>query len=218
MIRIESNIDETIAWFEKLEAEASQIPSLILAPERYRPLLTQTATAVLLGIAENDSERELVPQIVATITALMVTKSTLEYTMSAGFSGDATSSDEPAEISYDDVLKWVEEKKRKTSRDTYAGGRGRTAGEMQSNEVIAKRVFNIYRENPDLFSNPGEGSQDGLLSWVASNSEAGSSGLTSPTEARASELVGAVLDYWSDAMIFRVEADAINALEEALKG
>jgi hypothetical protein len=212
MLSIATNIAEIIAELESAAAALQKdlIPA-VMNPALYKPHLVTIAAAHCM---EAGLSNETTEAFVNTITGEGVLAG-MEFTATAE-NGDGNESDKRTLPEL--IRDWVDEQKIKTSdKDAYAGGRGRSPGEMQSNEVIAQRVEAIYLNNPDIFIGAGNHSKSGLGEFLSNAGPGGGegSGLTGLPEERLTELLAAILTAWQETMGARVQDAALAEIDKA---
>lgn len=231
MFNIVSNIEKVIADLSEAKAKIASAPSRLMRPEAYLPILRSSASTILNSLTL-DVEKDAIPAMLATVVGY-AEGSGMVFEMSAptgagsgmGIDPSKGLTDEQIDAMYPQIMEWVADYKDKTSeRDTYAGGRGRSPGEWQTNEAIAARIAAVLKNDPQPWLRSGATSHgvdnpDGLMAFMRDKHPevfGKDSGLTALSESRASELILAVLSFWHDQLGAVLNTALIAEVNKAL--
>jgi len=227
MFTIASNLGTVIEELEASKSEIAERLRALMEPSQWEEQLKEIARDVL-GILAPEGHDTFNPILIDSITYFALDSGFI-YEMSGTvgtFNPKDGLSNEQIDALAPGILKWVALYKDKSSMarkghpagDFYVGGRGREAGEMQSNETIANRLIAILKhedQTPWLEST----NSDGLLAFLKDNypGQLGAiSGLTSLGESRLSELILAVLDAWQEELGVAIQSALIAEVNKAL--
>lgn len=158
-----SNIQSVIG---KLEGFRRNIPHVLraqLTPSQWAGM-KDLAQAAMLAAARNEIETNAVPAILATMSA-EANSAGIEFSLKGLPFAQLGLPDFWKHAAYDDVVRWVEEFKRKDKRDVDEDG------EPLSDAVIAEHVLQAVRHDPEPWlrtDEPGHGAlnPEGLAAFV----------------------------------------------------
>jgi hypothetical protein len=190
----------------RLENARDRIPTRVqkaIAPEKFVRVFRELAEQAMLGVAVNDTEREAIPSILASVVGSKTDLGSRFDARSTPLQISTVNPNDPfqVEIPTQEVIDWVKNyKDLKQDRDYFKTGPN--AGEPYPVEWIASRVMFAIKRDPEPWfgvDKPGQGALNpkGLLAI------AGETGLP---PASIERLLMAVIHYWAAYAVEKIPA------------